>query len=91
MIKIKNFECSKSIRSYEKSNAWNIKRLVGGSFGQTNDRSIVLFHKLSDFYTANVYRGLRGFYGEIRVRGFQIYGDCMLPAFPAIFLKQKQQ
>ena len=42
-------------------------------------------------YTANVYRGLRGFYGEIRVRGFQIYGDCMLPAFPAIFLKQKQQ
>ena len=49
MIKIKNFECSKSTRSYEKSNAWNIKRLVGGSFGQTNDRSIVLFHKLSDF------------------------------------------
>ena len=49
MTEIKNFECSKSIRSYEKSNAWNIKRLVGGSFGQTNDRSIVLFHKLSDF------------------------------------------
>ena len=45
----------------------------------------------SPSYTANVYRGLRGFYGEIRVRGFQIYGDCMLPAFPAIFLKQKQQ
>ena len=49
MTEIKNSECSKSIRSYEKSNAWNIKRLVGGSIGQTNDRSIVLFHKLSDF------------------------------------------
>ena len=29
------------------------------------------------FYTANVYRGLQGLCGEIRVRGFQIYGDCM--------------
>ena len=35
--------------------------------------------------TANVHRGLQGLYGEIGVRGFQIYGDCMLPAFPAIF------
>ena len=42
-------------------------------------------------YTANVYRDLQELCGEIRVRGFQIYGDCMLPAFPAIFLKQKQQ
>ena len=52
MIEIKNFECSKSIRSYEKSNAWNIKRLVGGSIGQTNDRSIVLFHKLTELWTS---------------------------------------
>ena len=28
-------------------------------------------------YTANVCRDLRGVYREIRVRGFQIYGDCM--------------
>ena len=28
-------------------------------------------------YTANVYRDLQGLYGEIQVRGFQIYGDCM--------------
>ena len=28
-------------------------------------------------YTANVYRGLQGLWGEIRVRGFQIYGDYM--------------
>lgn len=57
------------------------------NFGKSDDDII----HWKNTYTANVYRGLRGFYGEIRVRGFQIYGDCMLPAFPAIFLKQKQQ
>ena len=35
-------------------------------------------------YTANVYRDLRGVCREIRVRGFQIYGDCMLPTIPVI-------
>ena len=35
-------------------------------------------------YTANVCRDLRGVYREIRVRGFQIYGDCMLPTIPVI-------
>ncbi len=54
MIKIKNFEYSKSIRSYKKSNAWNIKRLVSGSIGQMNNRSIVLFHKLTDFLTSQM-------------------------------------
>jgi len=36
-------------------------------------------------YNTNVYRELRGVYGEIRVQEFQIYGDCMLPAIPVIF------
>ena len=36
-------------------------------------------------YTANVYRDLRGVYGEIRMRGFQIYRDCMLPTIRVIF------
>ncbi len=35
-------------------------------------------------YTANVYSNLQGVYGEIRVQGFQIYGDCMLPVIPVI-------
>ena len=43
------------------------------------------FREASTEYTANVYRELRGVYGEIRVRGFQIYKDCMLPAIPVIF------
>ena len=35
-------------------------------------------------YTANVCRDLQGVYREIRVRGFQIYGDCMLPTIPVV-------
>ena len=31
-IEIKSFECPKSIRNYEKNNAWNIRRLVDKSF-----------------------------------------------------------
>jgi hypothetical protein len=39
---------------------------------------------IGEHYTANVYRDLRVVYREIRVRGFQIYGDCMLPTIPVI-------
>ena len=35
-------------------------------------------------YTANVYWDLQGVYREIRVQGFQIYGDCPLPKIPVI-------
>ena len=31
---------------------------------------------LLNLYTANVYRDLQVLYREIRVQGFQIYGDC---------------
>ena len=41
--------------------------------------------KKSTIYTANVYRDLQGINGEIKVRGFQIYWDCMLPGIPVIF------
>ena len=43
----------------------------------TKDLTLVL-------YTANVYRDLKGLYREIRVRGFKIYGDCMLLAIPVV-------
>ena len=47
---------------------------------------------LVELYTANLYRGLQGVYGEIRVRGFQIYGDCMLLTIPAkIICKVKKK
>ena len=35
-------------------------------------------------YTANVSRDLQGLCGEIRVRGFQIYGDCMYTGGPRL-------
>ena len=35
----------------------------------------------SMYYTANVCRDLRGFYGEIRVQGFQICRVYVLSAF----------
>ena len=48
-IKIKSFECLKSIRNYEKNNAWNIRRLVTWSLGQTNQRTSVLYYRLTNF------------------------------------------
>ena len=45
-IKIEIFECPKSIRNYEKNNAWNIRQLVGESFVPANQLTSVL---LSDF------------------------------------------
>ena len=38
---MKSFECPKSIRKYEKNNAWNMRRFVGGSLGQTNQQTSV--------------------------------------------------
>ena len=35
-MKIKSFECPKSIRNYKKNNAWNIRRLVDKSFVPAN-------------------------------------------------------
>ena len=48
-MKIKSFECPKSIRNYKKNNAWNIRRLVDESFVQANQRTSVLYCRLSDF------------------------------------------
>ena len=46
-IKIKIFECPKSIRNYEKKNAWNIRRLVDESFVPSTQRASVLYWRLS--------------------------------------------
>ena len=32
-----------------KKNAWNIRSLVGGSLGQTNQRTSVIYYKLTNF------------------------------------------
>ena len=50
IVKIKNFECSKSIRNNEKNNTWNIRSLVNGSFVQASQRTSVLYCRLMDFW-----------------------------------------
>ena len=44
-MKIKSFECPKSIRNYKKNNAWNIRHLV--------DKSFVTVNKQPAYYIAN--------------------------------------
>ena len=48
-IKIKSFECPKPISNYKKNNAWNIRRLVNDSFVPANQRTSVLYCRLSHF------------------------------------------
>ena len=47
-MKIKSFECPKSIRNYEK-NTWNVRCLVDESFVPSAQRASVLYWRLSDF------------------------------------------
>ena len=48
-IKIKSFECPKSISNYEKNNTWNIRRLVDELFVPSTQPASVLYWRLSDF------------------------------------------
>ena len=48
-IKIKNFECPKSIRNYEKNNPWNIRPLVDELFIPATQQPSILHWRLSDF------------------------------------------
>ena len=41
-MKIKSFECPKSIKKYEKNNAWNIRCLVDESFVPATQRIILI-------------------------------------------------
>ena len=50
-MKIKSFECPKSIRNYKENNAWNIRHLLEESFVPANQRTSVLYCRLSDFKT----------------------------------------
>ena len=48
-IKIKSFECPKSMKNYLKKNTWNIRHLVHDSFVPSSKRPRVLYCKLTDF------------------------------------------
>ena len=48
-MKIKSFECPKSIRNDEK-NTWNVRHLVNESFVPANQGISVLYCRFSDFW-----------------------------------------
>ena len=48
-IKIKSFECPKSIKSIEKNNTWNIWLLVDDSFVPSSKQPSVIYCRLTDF------------------------------------------
>ena len=48
-MKIKYFECPKSIRTYEKENTWKIRCLVDESLVSSAQRTSVLYCRLLDF------------------------------------------
>ena len=50
-MKIKSFECPKSIKNYGKKNTWNVSRLVDESFVPSAHRTSVLYCKSLDFYS----------------------------------------
>ena len=60
-IKMKSFEWPKSMRNYKKNNPWNIRRLVDESFVPANQRTSVLYWRLSDFWCSNTYAAEKTF------------------------------
>ena len=50
-MKINSFECSKSIRNYEKKTTWNVRCLVDMSFVPSAQRTSVLYCRLTDLRT----------------------------------------
>ena len=42
----------------KKNKSWNIRRLVAGSFVQTNQRPSVIYHRLTDFKSLESTAGL---------------------------------
>ena len=48
-IKIKNFECPKSIKSIKENNTWNIRLLVDDLFVPSSKQPSVIYCRLTDF------------------------------------------
>ena len=47
-MRIKGFECPKSVRNYEKKNTWNVKRFVDDSFVPSAQQTSLLYSRLTD-------------------------------------------
>ena len=53
-MKIKSFECLKSITNYEKKNTWNVRRMVNEWFVPLAQRTSILYCRLSDFNSSAI-------------------------------------
>jgi hypothetical protein len=58
-------ENSKFMRNYKKNNAWNIGRLVNESFVPANQRTTVLYCRLSDFVDCRTFETASAFSREL--------------------------
>ena len=84
LIKIKRFECFKSIRNYKRNNAWNIRGLVDQSFVPGNQWTSVLYCRLSDFFLlehANLFQGFPQIMPSVFLRkmafnSYYLFLDC---------------
>ena len=54
-MKIKSFECPKSIRKYKK-NTWNVKHLVDDSFVPLAQGTSILYSRLLDFNSSSLFQ-----------------------------------
>ena len=67
-MKIKSFECPKSIRNYKEKNTWSIRRLVDESFVPSAQRIICIvdcrFYGLPQTNRMSVKEDLGGFCAE---------------------------
>ena len=50
-IKIKSFDCPKSIKSIKRNNTWNIRLLVDNSFVPSSKQPSVIYCRLTDLMT----------------------------------------
>ena len=53
-MKIKSFECTNSIRNYEKRKTWNVRRLVDESFVPPAPQTSVLYCRLLDLQSSSI-------------------------------------
>ena len=63
----------------------NIATVKSRAVDQSTIGFWILLSKRHSTYTANARRDLQGLCGEIGVREFQIYGDCMYTRNPCNF------
>ena len=85
-IKIKNFECPKSIKSINKNNTWNIRLLVDDSCVPSSNQPIVIYCRLTDFRCAAV-RGRHLYLIIFKLEFFSLYSLVIMSQRLVIFKK----